>query len=99
MYGLNVTSSRPVVYTSSFGRGWPRVISHELPQVLLLDQIRYLILQLKIVFCVVAMIFMKNTIFVLISPKGIGLDLPRPLHKFLIFDLHRYLGNGGIERW
>ena len=42
---------------------------------------------------------MKLIIFVLISLEGIGLDLPRPLHKFLIFDVHKYLGDGDIERW
>ena len=41
---------------------------------------------------------MKLTIFVLISSEGIGLNLPRSLHKFFILDLHEYLGYGGVER-
>ena len=45
------------------------------------------------------MIPMKLTIFVLVSLEGIGLNLPRPFQKFFILDLHKYLGDGGVERW
>ena len=44
------------------------------------------------------MIPVKLTILVLVSPEGIGLDLPRPRYKLLVFDLHKYLGDGGVER-
>ena len=44
------------------------------------------------------MIIVEYTILVLIPPEGVGLDLPRPLHKFFILDLHEHLGDRGIER-
>ena len=99
MDGWDVTSGRPIVSKSPFGCGWSLEINHELSQVPLFDQINYLLFQLKIVFHIVAMIIMKLTIFILISLEGIGLDLSRTLHKFLIFDLYKYLGDGGVERW
>ena len=43
------------------------------------------------------MILVKLAIFVLVSSKAIGLNLPKPLHKFLILDLHEYLCDGGVE--
>ena len=40
----------------------------------------------------------KLIILVLVFTEGIGLDFPKPFHKFFVFDLHKYLGDGGIER-
>ncbi|GFS41415.1 hypothetical protein Acr_00g0074170 [Actinidia rufa] len=99
MDGLDVSGGWSIVDVSSFGHGWSWAISHEHLQVPFLDQVSYLILQLKIVFCIMAMNPVKFTILVLVSPKGIGLNLSKPLHKLLILDLHKYLGDGGVDRW
>ena len=63
-----------------------------------LDQVSYLLLQLKTVFYIVAMIPMKLIILVLVSLEGIGLNLSRSFYKLLILDLHEYLSDGGVER-
>ena len=43
------------------------------------------------------MIHVKQVIFILVSSKGVGFDLPRPFYKFFILDLNEYLDDGGIE--
>ena len=55
-------------------------------------------LQLEAVFNVVPMVSVELVILVLVSLTGVGLDLPRPLYEFLVFNLHEYLGYGSIEK-
>ena len=57
-----------------------------------------MLLQLKAILGVVSVILAKLTILFLISLEGVGLDLPKPLHKVFILDLHEYLGYRGIKR-
>ncbi|GFZ12597.1 hypothetical protein Acr_23g0009820 [Actinidia rufa] len=54
--------------------------------------------QLETILDVVPMVPMKLIVLVFISPEGVGLDFSWPLHKFLILDLHEYLGYMGVKR-
>ena len=72
--------------------------SNKLSQVSLLDQTSYLFLQLEAILSVVSIILVELTILVLIPPEGVGLDLPKTLHKVFILDLHEHPGNRGIKR-
>ena len=44
-----------------------------------------------------ATIPVKLTILVLVFLEGIGLNMPKPLQKLLILDLHKYLGDGVLR--
>ena len=44
------------------------------------------------------MILVELIVLVLVSPMGVGLDLPRSLHKVFVLDLHEHLAYRGIER-
>ena len=62
------------------------------------DQVNYMFLQLEAVFSVVTMVLVELVILVLVSLTGVGIDLPRTLYEFLMFNLREYLGYGSIER-
>ena len=59
-----------------------------------LDQISYLLFQLKTLLYAVAMILKEFTILILVSSKGFDLDFSKPLHKFFVLDLYKHLGLG-----
>ena len=95
---LDITCCWPVVNISPIRRVEVRAINYKIPQISPLNQVSYLLLQLKAIFCIVIVILVELIVLVLISPEGVGLDLPRPLHKVLILNFHEYLGYRGVER-
>ena len=52
-----------------------------------LDQVSYLILQLKILSCIMIMIHVKLTILILIFLERVGLNFFKLFHKLFILDL------------
>ena len=71
------------------------MIDYEFLQISSFDQIRHPFLQLKILLYIMVMIPVKLEIFILVFSERVGFNLPGSFYKFLILDLHEYLGNEG----
>ena len=91
MDSLDITCCQTAINISPIKRIGSRTISYKLPQISSFDQVGYLLLQLKAIFCIMTIILLKLTGLVLIPSKQIGLDLPRPLYKIFILNLYEPL--------
>ena len=68
-------------------------------QISSLNEVGYLLFQLKTVFTVVPVFSVKLTILIIVSLVGVSFDFTRPLDKLFMFHLREHLGDGGIEWW
>ena len=98
MDGLDIPSSGFIVDVSPLRSRRSQAISHELSQVSLLDQVTYLLIQLETVLCVMVVISVKLSIFILVSLECISLNLPRSFHELLVLDFDKYFSNGGVKK-
>ena len=67
------------------------ILSKEIPQFPLLDEILNLLLQIKTLICIMPMVSMEATILVSIALVGVSLHFLRPLQERIVLDLHENL--------